>query len=183
MSSSIPGVVESLAQSTDETAQLTRRVHAVQKVTEMASGGAAKLLDHIRQLEGALDQLTGQVDSLPSPARISLVTERMESLQAMVDWLTTRSASNGNSTDFAEIQTRLSISRITLVNLQDEIQQATAVACGLREVRERIAGLASEAETLEPTRAKAEALLLESRELSAEMERGTETSRDLHSSA
>jgi hypothetical protein len=96
----------------------------------------------------------------------------MESLQAMLDWLTTRSASTGDSADFAEIQQRLSVSRVTLVNIQDEIQQATLVARNLREARERIAELASEIEALEPTRAKAEALLLESRELSAKMERG-----------
>jgi hypothetical protein len=170
MSSSIPGVVESRALLADETAQLTRRVSVVQKVTEMASGGAAKLLGHIRQLEGALDQLTKQVESLPGPTRISLLTERMESLQTMLDWLTTRSAPTENSLDLTEIQQRLSMSRVTLVNVQDEIQQAALVARGLREGRERIAGLAGQVEALEPTRAKAEALLLESRGLSTEIQ-------------
>jgi len=182
MISSIPGTVEPPAISPDEAALLTGRVHVVQRVTEMASGGVSKLLGHTRQLEGALDQLTRQVELLPSPARISLLTERIESLQAMLDWLTTRSASTGNSADFAGIQQRLSMSRVTLVNIQDEIQQAAVVARNLRKAREGIAELASEIEALEPTRAKAEALLLESRELSAEMERGNETSTDLHGS-
>jgi hypothetical protein len=175
MSSTIPVMLEPPVLSTDETALLTRRVHAVQKVTEMASGGAAKLLGHIRLLEDALDRLTGQFESVPSPAQINLVTARMESLQAMLDWLTTRSTSSGDAADFSEIQTRLSSSRITLVNVHDEIQQATLVARGLREVRERVARLAGEVETLELTRAKAEAILLESRELSTEIVRGTET--------
>jgi phage shock protein A len=178
MSSSIPGAAESPALSTDETALLTRRVHAVQKVTEMASGGAARLLGRIRQLEGALDQLTSQFESLPGSARISLVTERMESLQAMLDWLTTRSAPNGNAADFVETQTRLSMSRTTLVDVQDEIQQAALVARRLREARDRIADLASEVEALEPTWAKAEALLLESRGVSTSIEHGHEPSTD-----
>lgn len=178
MSSSIPDTAESPALADDKTALLARRVHAVQQVTEMASGGAAKLLGHTRQLEGALDRLTRQVESLPSPARISLLTERMESLQAMLDWLTTRSAPNENAADFAEIQQRLSMSRVTLVNVQDEIQQAAPVARGIREALDKVAGLAGEVEALEPTRAKAEALLLESRDLSAEIKHGIEPSTD-----
>ena len=180
MNSSIPGAAEPQMLAADEIALLSRRVHAVQKVTEMAAGGAAKLLNHTRQLECTLDRITVQIESLPDRSQISSLAERMESLQAMLDWLTTRSAPTGNAADLVDLQKRLSTSRVRLVNLQADIQQASIIARGLRETRETLAGLVSEIETLASTKATAEPLLLESTSLAAELERRTETSTDLH---
>lgn len=150
-------------------ALLVGRLDALQKVTDMAAGGATRLLGHTRQLQGTVEQLCRQMESIPDPAQVSLLVERMESAQAMLDWLTTRSVPSGNPVDVGELQTRLSISRIALVNLQAEIQQASMLARGVQETREALAGLLSEIETLTSTQAKAESLLQESKLLSANM--------------
>jgi len=173
MSSSLPDADRSPAPGAGETALLSKRVQAVQQVTVMASAGAAKLLGHARQMETTLEQLTREFESLPGAARVNLLKEQMGSMQAMLDWLTTRSAPVGNG-DFSGLQTRLSTSRAELADIQAEIMQAAVVARRLRGTREMLSGLFDGVETLEATQVKAEALLLESRELSAELERETE---------
>jgi hypothetical protein len=181
MSSSLPDADKSPAPAAGETALLSKRVHAVQQLTEMASAGAAKLLGHARQMETNLEQLTREFESLPDAARINLLEEQVGSMQAMLDWFTTRSAPDGNR-DFSGIQTRLSMSRAELADIQAEIMQAAAVARRMRGTREMLSGVFDGIETLESTQGKAESLLLEARELSAELERETEAPRDIEGS-
>jgi uncharacterized phage infection (PIP) family protein YhgE len=178
MSSLLPDVDKSPAPAVGETALLSKRVHAVQQVTEMASAGAAKLLGHARQMQTTLEQLTREFKSLPDAAQVNLLKEQMGSMQAMLDWLTTRSAPDGNG-DFSGVQTRLSMSRVELAEIQAEILQAAAVARRMRGTRETLSGLFDGIETLESTQGKAEALLLEAKELSAKLERGTEAPKDI----
>jgi hypothetical protein len=178
MSSLLPDVDKSPAPAAGETALLSKRVHAVQQVTEMASAGAAKLLGHARQMQTTLEQLTREFKSLPDAAQVNLLKEQMESMQAMLDWLTTRSAPDGNG-DFSGVQKRLSVSRVELAEIQAEILQAATVARRMRGTRETLSGLFDGIETLESTQGKAEALLLEAKELSAKLERGTEDPEDI----
>jgi hypothetical protein len=176
MSCLIPDTGESPALADSQRTLIAGRVDVLQQVTEMAAGGAARLLGHTRQLEGLVDRLSKQIESVPDPARVNLLVEQMQSVQAMMDWFTTRSAPDGNPANIAELQTDLSMSRIALVNLQDEIQQGTMLARGVREARDRLAELLGEIETLASTKARAESLLAELRVLSVSMERETETS-------
>jgi hypothetical protein len=161
--------------SDDHRGLLAERLYALQQVTEMAAGGTARLLGHTRQLEGTVDRLTRQIPSIPDPARVGLLAERMQSIQAMLDWLSAKPVSYGNPVDFAELQTGLSISRVTLVNLQDQIQQAAMLARRVRETSERLSELVGEIEILASTKARAESLLAETRALFASMEREAET--------
>ena len=177
MSSSLPDANKSPGPAAGEAALLSKRVHAVQQVTEMASAGAAKLLGHARQMETTLEQLSREFESLPDAAQVNLLKEQTGSMQAMLDWLTTRSAPNGNE-DFSGIQTRLSMSRVELAEIQAEIMQAGAVARRIRGTREMLSGLVAGIETLESTQGEAEALLLEARKLSTELERETEAPKD-----
>ena len=171
MSCSIPGTGELQALTDNQIVRLTGRVKAVQRVTEMATTGATRLLAHSRQLQSTIDQLSNKMESIPVPARVGLLVERLESAQAMLDWFTTKSARNGHPMDIADLQTRLSMSRVALVNVQAEVDQATMLARGVREIRETLAGLLSEIETLASTKTQAESLLLESKMLTANLER------------
>jgi hypothetical protein len=182
MSASLSDVDRSPVPAAGEAALLlSRRLNAVQQVTQMASAGAAKLLGHARQMERTLEQLTREFESLPDAARTNLLDEQMGSMQAMLDWLTTKCAPGGNG-DLSRIQTRLSMSRGELADFQAEIMQAATVARRLREARELLSSLLDSVETLESTRANAEALLLEARGLSAELERRTETPTEINGS-
>jgi hypothetical protein len=180
MGSTVSGTDEPPTLTADEIALLTKRVQAVQKVTDMAAGGAVRLLGHTRQLESTLDQVIQCVEMLPDLSRISLLEKRIESLQAMLDWVVTRSAPDSNPLDFVEVQTHLSMCRVRLVNVQSEIRQAAALARSLPEARETLTALVSEVETLESTKAKAETLLLESRVLISRLEGATEAETNLN---
>jgi len=181
MSSSLTDADRSPAPAAGETALLSKRVHSVQQVTEMASAGATKLLGHARQMETTLEQLTNEFESLPGAARLNFLTEQMGSMQALLDWLTTKSAPDGGR-NFSGFQTRLSMSRAELADIQAEIMQAAAVTRRLRGTHEMLSGLFDGIETLESTQGKAEALLLEARELSAELERQAEAPSDIEGS-
>ena len=177
MSSSLPDADTSPAPAARVTALLSKRVHAVQQVTEMAAAGAAKLLGHVQQMDATFEQVTTGLELLPDAARINLLREQMGSIQTMLDWLTTRSEAGGDQ-DFSGVQTRLSRSRGRLADIQAEIQQAATVARRLSETRVMLSGLLEGVETLESTQGKAEALLLEARELSTELDCRTDTPAD-----
>jgi hypothetical protein len=179
MGNPVPGMGKPAMLADDERSLLRRRVHAVEKVAEMAGLGVGRLLEHTRQMEDALAQMIRTVEPRPEPARINLLAERMESLQAMLDWMVTRSGSDGISAEIVDIQTRLSMCRVGLVNVQSEILQAAAFAGSLQEVRAALADLVSEVGTLESTKAKAETLLLESSVLLASLESATQTEEDV----
>jgi hypothetical protein len=194
MSSSIPGPGQAPETPSNGATPLTRRLLAIKSVAEMASGNTAKLLGHTGQLQGSLDRLAGEIKLLPEPGRVSRLVERMDSVQAMLDWLATRSSapsagrspasperpgSVGDSGDFSEIQMRLSTSRVTLVDLQSEIQQATELDRSLKEIRDGIASLASDLEALTSVNDQAEALLRETREVAGEVERASGVSANL----
>jgi chromosome segregation ATPase len=170
MMRSIPDSSEREAIPTDEISRLRERVNAVQKVTEMAVGGVSRLLGHTSQLEATLDPLFRRVESLPDSSEIRLLERRIESLQAMLDWVATRSDPDSIPLDFLEVQTRLSACRVRLVNLHSEMRQAASLAGSLQEARQTLTSLANEAETLESTKSKAEALSLESRALLVALE-------------
>jgi hypothetical protein len=178
MGNSVPGTEAPAMLAGDESSLLRWRVHAVAKVAEMAGVGVGRLLEHTRQIETTLDQIIRAIESRPQPARVKVLAERIESLQAMLDWMVTRSDPDGIPAEFVDIQTRLSTCRVGLVNVQSEIVQAAALASSLQEMRAALADLVSEAGTLESTKAKAEALLLESSVLLATLECTPQTEED-----
>jgi hypothetical protein len=195
MSSSIPGPGRPPEMPSTDATPLTRRLLAIQSVAEMASGNAAKLMAHAGQLQSSLDRLAEEIESLPEPGRISRLVERMDSVQAMLDWLATRSptppagrspslpegrpGSDGDPGNFSNIQSRLSMSRVALMDLQSEIQQASNLDRDLREIRGGVAKLASDIEALTSANDKAETLLRETRELSRKVEQTPEGSANL----
>jgi chromosome segregation ATPase len=179
MSGSVEDADQPAATASGEIPLLCSRVQAVQKMTEMAAERATRLLGHTRHLEATLEQLTQRLELLPDLSQVSLLTQRVESLQALLDWVVTRTTPEGNPADCVEVQTRLSMCRVRLVNLESEIRQAAALTRRLPEARDTLAGLLGDVETLESTKAKAEALMLESEALLAKLESATPGGADL----
>jgi hypothetical protein len=153
-----------------DAAVLGRRVNAIKAVTEMASDQVDKLLGHARQLQDDLDGLAGQTSTLPDQARVKLLAERMDSLQAMLDWLTTSPGGKEYSATATQVQTGLAAARVSLVNMQGRIRQVTGMARRLAEIREMAAELTRDLEALTPVKGKAVALLEEAVNLSRQLE-------------
>jgi hypothetical protein len=179
MSSSAKGTDRQATAASDESSALRKRVHAVQRVTGMAATGAGRLLEHIRQMENALNETNRAVGSLPDPDRIRLLAAQIESLQAMLDWVVTRSEPEDVPTEFMEIQTRLSMCRVELGNVRSEIAHGADLARSLQQMQAAFAGLASETATLESTKWRAEKLLLESTELMTTPVNSTQSTTDI----
>jgi hypothetical protein len=182
MSSPIPDPGRSPEIPPDAAVLLARRIQAIESVSEMASGNAAKLLDRTKQLEGSLNRLTEAIGPLPEPGRVDRLVKGMDSLQAMLDWLATRGPvlpGVGPGADLSQIQARLSMSRLALMDLESEIQRASALNAGVGEIRDEVASLASDLEALTSARDGAEALLCDARELVRGVELATEASANL----
>jgi hypothetical protein len=169
MSQPLPNGEGQQTLSPEQVVLLSRRVQAVQTVAALASEQAGKLMGHARQLEGALDGLAEQIGSLPDASRIKRLGERLDSLQAMLDWLATNPSLNRDSLKVGEAQTRLSACRVALVNVQAGIQQAAELARQLRAIRGSAEELTKQLKALEPVQEKAEVLGVEAVGLSAQI--------------
>jgi hypothetical protein len=182
MNNMIPVLEQAPDAPPDDAALLAKRLQTVETVSEMVSTNAARLIERARQLEAALDRFAEQIGPLPEPSRVRRLTESMESLQALLDWLATRdtgiargrSASAGQPADLSGIQARLSMHRLSLTDLQGQMQRASAVNASLRDLREGVARLASDLEALTDTRDRAETLLGETRRLTGDVDRSPE---------
>ncbi len=179
MSSTIPEAVE-LPAGGDS--MLTTRIRAVQAVTATASRQATKLQEHGEQVEALLARLAGQIESLPQPEDVDRLVKRIESLQAMIDWASTRRTRlptpnpppGGEDGGFLGIQARLSVSRMSAVDLLSQIQKARALELSLAEIREGVAAMSDDLATLAGVREKADLLLQETNDLASASESPTE---------
>jgi predicted nucleic acid-binding Zn-ribbon protein len=166
---------------------LARRIEAVQSVSDTASRQAAKLEGHVRQMNSLLARIAGQLRSAPRPEKLDRLTERMNSLQTMLDWATTRPLAPTVRTsppvlgerDLSAIQARLSKGRLTLMGLQAQIQHSVALRQDLAEVREGVASLADDLTALASIRQKAGALSEEARDLALQLEAPGDPSADV----
>jgi septal ring factor EnvC (AmiA/AmiB activator) len=184
MSSSIPdpGLPEDDVRSTPSPASvgasISTRIQAVQSVSETAAKQAAQLVRHARQLQASLDQLEGKIGSVPGTGFVSILAEQANSLQIMLDWLATcdkatparSSRFSGGPANLSEFQTRLSVSRVALVDLKSATQQAAALAQRLAETRAKAASLAEDVEALGSVQETAETIAGDARELAAREE-------------
>jgi hypothetical protein len=169
---------------------LIARIHTVQSVSETASRQTAKLLAHASQLNASLHRVSEQITSLPKPGETGRLAEQLNSLQTMLDWLATRESippesgagGNGEGPDLPGLQRRLSMSRVTLVNLESAIGEANEAELSLSAMRDDLAGLTSGLAMVASVKEKADALATAAGTLAEEIARAPEPSSHLDNS-